>query len=244
MAFIKLDTIIRQLCRATGEPEYRNYDTILEHVVACCRQLNLLAIPVVAVAELKSNSYNAVNWPLDCVKPLSLGQMRGDRLVTLSLDESMVSGNLAQPYATISEAEQQVNNILNGHFTPETGLASTVNGEMYGYGNGFNYLGYVSHDKKARQSYIKATTIKEGDKFIMSYKSDGVSCGLECVPSEAELCIKAFALEQYYTIKNPGIASQQRQRYKEEFSALTKLNMAYTADDWSDMFTQWNNTTP
>ena len=244
MAFIKLDTIIKQLCRRTGEPEYRNYDDILEHVVACCRQLNLFAIPFITTVELKSNHYNAVDWPLDCVKPLMLGQMRGDRLVTLTLDESMVSGKLQKDFTTISEAEQNINQILNGQITPQTGLAFTANGEMYGYGNGFNYLGYVSHDKKARQSYIKATTIKKGDTFIMLYKSDGVSSGLDCVPSESENCIKAFVLQEYYAVKSPGISSQQRQRYKEEFSALTKLNMAYTADDWKDLFSQWNNSTP
>jgi hypothetical protein len=244
MAFIKLDTIIRQLCRTTGEPEYRNYDTILEHVVACCRQLNLLAIPFITTEELKSNRYNAVDWPMDCIKPLMLGQIRGDRLVTLTLDESIVSGKLQKDFKTVTEVERNINEILNGQITPQTGLAFTANGEMYGYGNGFNYLGYVSHDKKARQSYIKATQIKEGDSFIMTYKSDGVSCGLESVPAEAELCIKAFALQEYYAIKSPGISQQQRQRYKEEFSALTKLNMAYTADDWKDLFSQWNNSTP
>lgn len=235
MAFIKLDTIIKQLCRRTGEPEYRNYDDILEHVVSCCRQLNLLAIPTVTYKKVELNAYNAINWPLDCVKPIMIGLIRCGKLVTLSLDESISPGNLNTNCSNLNDAECEIDQITSNGYDSEYSLALGDGLEFRSIGKGYNHVGYISHDKQNRQSHVRGR-YKEGDEFIMVFKSDGVSCGMEMVPSETEMCIKSFALREYYTVKSPGVSRSQDYRYKEEFTALKKLYSAITADDWSDLF--------
>lgn len=236
MAFIKLDTIVKQLCRRTGEPEYRNYDDILEHVVSACRQLNLLNMTTISYEVVTLNNCNAIDWPLDCVKPLIIGQVRNNRMAILSVDEGIMPGHLNQ-CNTISEAENHINEIFSGNCEQYQEFSIGDNWGIRGYGCGFNNVGYVNHDKKARQSYIKGR-YESGDEFVMVFKSDGVSNGMSMIPSETEMCVKSFALREYYSITNPSISALQDRRYKEEFNALTKFNSAINADEWRDLIKQ------
>lgn len=241
MAYIKLDTIVKQLCRRTGEPEYRNYDDILEHVVSGFRQLNLLSLPVVSKKALSINNYNALDWPTDCVSPIAVGQARNGRTVFLSIDDSICQKNME--CESITEAEKQIEAMFYGPVASYEAYNFGEVGEMYGYGCGYNHLGYVTHDKQKRQSYIKGR-YEDGDEFVFIYKSDGVSCGFDMIPSEAEMCIKSFALREYYLIKNPGLSAGQHLRYKEEFTALKKFNTAMSKDEWLDTLMQLYNPTP
>lgn len=224
MALIKVDQIVRELCRITGEPDFRNYDTILSHVVNAVRELQIYAIPSVKTVTLKATSLKSLKWPSDCVKPLIVGVKRNGRTCNLSFDNSVHTGGCTP--CSVSEAELEVNYILDGY----NGLILKL-GEYEGFGSGYDSIGLVKHNKDKRESYIICRTRKD-DTFPFSYISDGVEDGIEEVPGECVITIQQFVLWMYYLIAKPTISDRARIMYEREFIKLRKLYQDNGIEEW------------
>lgn len=235
MGHTKIDMLIRELCRETGEPDYRNYDAFVGHIRRGYAQLNIAAVQIVKYAYLPLNSYNAIDWPCNCLRALAVVLNRNGCLVTLSLDEKLVPRGEYSLAGSVSEVEEQISRIASGSYVPD--FSFNVNGELYGLGAGYG-AGYVTHDPHSRQSHIKGAYLEE-DTFMLVYLADGISDGLECVPIETENALRAFALSEYYRVKSPQISQLETRRFREEVTFLKKFYQSRTADDWAEVF-GWN----
>jgi len=240
MALTPVDMIIKELCRETGEPEYRNYDAFVGHIRRGFSQIQIAAVQVVKYSYIPLNAYNAINWPCDCLKPIAVGLKRNGILVMLSIDDEIISN---RSFSSVSEAEADINSICSGEYVPDYTFGYSGNGELYGLGSGYNYAGYVTHDKAGRQSHVKGSYL-EDDEFLFVFLSDGISEGIDSVPVETENALRAFALSEYYRIKNPGISQIEVQRYREEVTFLRKFYQAITADDWAEAFRHNEKSSP
>lgn len=243
MALTPVDLIIKELCRETGEPEYRNYDAFVGHIRRGYGQINIAAIQVVKYAYIPLNAYNAINWPCDCIKPVMVGLRRNGYVVSLSVDNSIIPAGTYSTATNVTEAEAEIALIASGLYEPGYQFDVNGNGELYGLGPGYNTVGYVSHDKSARQSHIKGTYL-EDDEFLLVYLSDGISEGLDYIPVEAENALRAFAFSEYYRIKNPGISASERQKFKEEVTFLRNLYQSANAEDWAQAFNHNEKSSP
>lgn len=241
MGHTKIDMLIRELCRETGEPDYRNYDAFVGHIRRGYAQLNIAAVQIVKYAYLDLNSYNAIDWPCSCLRMLMVALNRNDCLVTLSLDEALLPRGQYSQVGNVSQAEAEIAQIVAGTFVPD--FSFNVDGELYGLGPGYNGAGYVTHDPHTRQSYIKGNYL-EGDTFLCGFLADGISDGLECVPVETENALRAFALSEYYRIKNPSLSQVETRRYREEVTFLKKFYQSKTAEDWAEVFRHNEKSSP
>lgn len=236
-----VDMLIKELCRETGEPEYRNYDSFVGHIRRGYSQLNIAAVQTVKYEYIPINAYNALDWPCGCLKVLAVSLNRNDTLITLSLDTDLVPQQPTQA-TDLSGTAQTIDEILNSTYG---GYRFDVsgNGEIYSLGCGFNAAGFVRNDKSTRQSYVKGAYL-EDDTFLMTYLHDGISDGLEFVPVETENCLRAFCLSEYYRVKNPGLSQIETKRFREEVTFLNKFYNAGTADDWREVFRQNEKSSP
>lgn len=228
-ALTPIDQVIRQLCRDTGEPDYKNYDTILSHVRGAIVDLNLYVIPSVKTATLKADHLGNLEWPCDCVKPILVGIIRNNKVCTLSVDSGIAKqGDCG--CANISEVESHINNITAGKENG-TDVYFYDGHEVKGYGSGYDKLDVCVHDKDRRLTHVK-TRILKSDKFQLTYVSDGISDGVTHVPVETETAIGEWVFWKYYRRSSVGLSDRGRERYKEEFTRLRKFYNDETLDDW------------
>lgn len=242
MGHTKIDMLIKELCRETGEPDYRNYDSFVGHIRRGYSQLNIAAVQIVRYAYIELNSYNAIDWPCDCLKALMVGLNRNDVLVTLSLDDKLLPSGSFTTASNVTEAEAEIALITSGGYRPDYSFA-VDGGDLFGLGAGYQSAGFVTHDPHARQTHIKGNYL-DGDTFMLVYLADGISDGLECVPIETENALRAFALSEYYRIKNPGLSQIENRRYRDEVTFLRKFYQSRTADDWADAFAHNEKSSP
>ena len=234
MASTSIDLLAKELCKQTGNPDYRNYFDIIGHLRRGFQDLNLHALPIIKTVELEIDSLDSVEWPADCIRPLALGVARNGRIVTLSRDESIVAKDHEDVAYSITEADEIINQLAFGFL--ETGHQLSFLGELFGLGQGFNNLGYVAHDYGRRLSHIKGT-MQEGDYILFMYKATGIAEGIEFIPSEAEKALRHYVMMEYYQVRNPGLSREQERRWKEELYRLGNLYTEATEDEWIDAMT-------
>lgn len=243
MSLTKIDMIIKELCRETGEPEYRNYDSFVGHIRRAFGQIQIAAVQTARHEIVELNSYNAINWPISCLKPIAVGLRRNGRTIWIDVDNDIIPMDRQSPCSNITECESDIDAVLAGEYTPDYGFDPFGNGEFYGMGPGYNRAGYVTHDKTARQSHVKGR-YREDDEFLFIFLSDGISDGIEYVPVETENVLRAFALSEYWRVRNPNLSMIERNRYKEELQFLRNFYQAATAEQWAEAFNHNETSAP
>lgn len=223
-ALTPIDQVIRQLCRETGEPDFKNYDTILSHVRGAIVDLNLYVIPTVKTIEVRLNKVKNIEWPDDCVKPVLIGLTRHGRTCNISID-SGISAQTNCGCSSMSEVESEIENTLS----QACGDPYSYNG-VEGYGTGFDSIKACTHDKENRITNLKFQ-LNPGDKILFTYISDGISDGVSHVPVEAETAIGEWVFWKYYRRIQPTLSDRARINYKEEFTRLRKFFNDETLED-------------
>ena len=240
MALIRLDQVVKELCRECGEPDYRNYNALLSHVRRGYMGLNLSNMPSTRWVNLMLNNLNAIEWPEDCIKPIIVGLCRGGRIVNLDVDPYLCLPNYCT-CKTLSEAQKEVDEFALGvagspygyyyYNTYDSGI-----GELYGVGGGYNSLGYIKHDKENRMTYVQGP-YAEGDTFVLYYKCDVNILGLVAIPVEVERAVREYAFYEYYRVKAPTLSDRAWERYKAMVTELNKFNQARTESEWISALT-------
>lgn len=224
-ALTPIDQVIRQLCRETGEPDYKNYDTILSHVRGAIVDLNLFVLPSVKTQLVEVNSLNNIDWPEDCVKPILIGLSRNNKICNISVD-SGVAPIKDCGCSSMTEVEASIQETLDNG----CGDAFDYNG-IEGYGSGFDSIKACTHDKENRLTNIKFKLLP-GDKIQFTYVSDGISDGVTHVPVEAETAIGEWVFWKYYRRTSPALSDRGRMNYKEEFTRLRKFFNDEPLENW------------
>lgn len=244
MALTPVDMIIKELCKKTGEPEFRNYDDFIGPIRRGFSQLNIAAIQVVKYVYIPLNNYNALEWPCDCIQPIATGVTRNGRTAMLSIDDKIIPEGTYSSSSTITDCEKEIDSILSGEYVPDYLFEINENGELFGLGPGFNQAGYVTHTKSTRQSHIKGR-FNDDDNFLLVYLSDGISDGLDYVPVETEPALIDYCLYEYYQIRNPGLSGQMWQKFEmKDVPFLRKLYTAETVDSWAEAFQHNEKSSP
>ncbi len=227
MAATKIDQVIRQLCRETGEPDYKNYDTILGHVRGALVDLNLFTFPNMKTVEITANNIKNLVWPADCVKPVIIGVKRRNKICNISVD-SGVSFAGTSPCGSITEVELDIENTINN----ECGQCYLYDGGiLVGYGFGYDHIKACTNDFENRFTNIKFK-ILSGDVFQFTYISDGIGAGVSHVPIEAETCIGEWVMWKYFRTTKIGVSNTARENYKQESYRLKKFYNDQSIEAW------------
>lgn len=236
MGLTSVDMLIKELCRDTGEPEFRNYDSFIGPMRRGFVQLNIAAVQVVKTSYLTLNNFNALVWPVGCIRPLIVSIERNEKLITLSIDESIMPQQYAStPCVTVSDVDAEIERLSTADDLEP--FWTYGNGEFYGLGNGFNGVGYCNHDKTSRQTIIKSTRLKQDEVFHFHFLSDGISDGLEYVPVETEPALRHYALFEYYQARNQGMSATNYTLFKEQVNFLRRTYQAMTPEEWQEVLT-------
>lgn len=229
MATTTIDQKIRQLCRETGEPDFKNYDTILSHVRGALIDLQLYVMPCVTTEELKADHLKNLHWPCDCVKPLLVGLKRKGRICNVSVDSGISSASDGG-CSSMGDVEADIQNTVSGGNTSMIGFY--YDGvTLSGYGNGYDKVNAVTHDKERRITNIKFKTLP-GDTFQFTFIDGGISKGVSHIPIEAESCIDEYVFWKYYRRTDRGLSDRSRENYKQEYYRLRKFYQDTTIEDW------------
>jgi len=229
MAVVPIDQKVRQLCRETGEPDYKNYDTILSHIRGALIDLNLYVIPSVKTFTMEADHLGNLKWPCSCVRPLIISLIRNGKSCNLHVDSGVASSN-GCGCRNISDAENLIDSyVLGNEFGTDIFYLNEFGVKRYGMG--FNDLNVVNHDQENRLSHLRCKVMK-GDKFEFTCITDGVSDGVTHIPVEAEVAIDEWVFWKYYRRSNLGISDRGRERYQQEFMRLRKFYNDTTIEDW------------
>lgn len=238
MALVASEQIIIELCHETGEPGLINNQRIWGVFLDGVRDMAIFNMPTWEIINgLTLNSYNAIDWPCECVKPLITFLERNGRALALSVDNSIISAADTR-IKTLSDASQEVEDFFRiDGFAGYPDYFRTYNfglGEVYGYGSGYNHVGMVIPDKERRQSFIKGCRVLSTDTFGMFCKTDGLSGEKPIyVPAECKEPIENFALYKYYRVRNPNLAATFFEKYTQFCYRLTKFNNDSDEQDWN-----------
>lgn len=229
MATTPIDQKIRQLCRETGEPDFKNYDTILGHVRGALIELQLYVMPCVTTVEIKANHLKNLPWPCDCVKPLLIGLKRGGKICNVSVDSGISSADDCG-CGNISDVESDIQNTISGSSTsiPQFSYDGL---SLSGYGRGYDKVNAVTHDKERRITNVKFKTLP-GDTFQFTFIDGGISKGVSHIPIEAESCIDEYVFWKYFRRTDKGLSDRSRENYKQEYYRLRKFYQDATIEDW------------
>lgn len=229
MGLTKIDQVIRQLCRETGEPDFKNYDTILSHVRGALVDLNLYILPSVKTFTLKADYLGNIAWPCSVTKPILVSLIRNGRKCALDVDNSVATGTGCD-CSTVSEAEGYIDSYIASEEIGTDIFYRDGNGFPI-YGGGFRKINLCSHDYENRFTHIKCR-IRKGDTFEFTCVTDGISEGVTHIPSEAELPIGEFVFWKYYRRSDKGLSDRARENYKQETYRLHRLLTDNTIEDW------------
>lgn len=248
MGFITVEQFTKELARLTGEPEFRNYNSIIGHLRRGYAQINMTSMPTLRTELISIDNKHCVQWPDDCIRPLMVGVKRENcnYIINLALDSSIYLG----PYGCCNNVDEADCDIASFNGVSDIGFwywnvydGNWVVGELYGMGQGYDCVGYVQHDKQNRLSYIKGR-LSTTDKIAFSYKSSGVGCGLDIIPTEVEEALRQYIISAYYQISKPAISDRARQRYTQELTLLRKFNLDQSEEDWTQALTHNYKSSP
>lgn len=226
-ALTPIDQVIRTLCRATGEPDFKNYDTIGTHVRGAMVDLNIYVLPSVKSVEMCADQLGNLKWPKDCVKPLMVGvRYKGRDIRNVSID-SIISPASDGGFGSISEVEEDIYN------APGNGEAcfSHDGASLQGYGCGYDRLKIATHSKDDRSTNLKFK-IRQGTTFLFTYIADGISCGITHIPVEAEVAVEEWVFWKYYKRTDKGLSRESKQNYRDEHVRLRKFYQDQSLEDW------------
>ena len=215
MALTPIDQVVRTLCRATGEPNYKNYDTILTHVRGAIIDLGLYAMPNIKTVYVKVNQLRNIIWPKDCVRPIQIDLERNGKTCPISICDDI------NPIPDCGcSCESDIDDKLNNFFCDNSN-----------YNKGYDSANACVHDKETRSTHLKYKP-KSGDKFIFIYNSDGITEGVDFIPVEAEQAIEEYVFWKYYRRTNLGLSDRGREQYKEEHTRLRGFYSERSPEEW------------
>jgi hypothetical protein len=235
---VTLDKVIRDSCERDGDTDYKYYMRNMRLANAAIRNLSIMIVPIYKSIVVEIDSTRIVTMPSDFVRYTKVGICRNGRIVTLSLDNELCKNEKACDCSTKDEADEQIDAIASGTLTPTFGYpffgydGGYPIGELYGMSGGYNIHGFYKFDKANNRFMFHG--VREGEKVIIEYKSNGVGDGASAVPTEAEEAIVNFILWKSNEKTNPSFSDRCYRNYKIQYEQLRKIYGSFTESEWRD----------
>lgn len=224
-ALVPIKVIASNISAGLGDSTGKFEFTLGRHILSGWREINLYLNQDFNVKTAVLEFDNVISLPCDFVYVTKVGILHKGHLAVLSLDKSIMPEKLNQ-----SQSQKQLECIFNGEYGGEgyyfynAFRGNNYLGEMYGFGRGVHSEGYYNIDTKAGEIYI-GSLVPEGAEIVIEYKSDGISDGLQLIPTQYELCLSFWAKARFYEERRDYTsASWNEQRYEQHFNKIQRLN--------------------
>ena len=223
---------------------------VTQYAILGFQNLNLYVMPQVKVAYLNQNENYTVDLPNDFIDYLKIGIDACGKIVTFSLNESLVTPRAGclkacgcETKKTCKHSDSETFGLLgssfflsnDGYYFAEHFRNGQYVGEMFGFGGGVG-IAEFRIDEANRQ--IAIDRFLPNKEIILEYLSSGISKdGSTTVPREAVEVIRAYIHWQmiWYNDRVPAVHKQQKQQqYYVEYNKLQKLESSFTMDEYLD----------
>src|ERR1700761_3191863 len=205
MSGIATDQVIKELVREAGEPGLHGYTTMQGYMLDAIRTLNIFSMPTWSNVLLPITSFNTINWPKSCVKPILTILKRGNKKYLLSVSTSLLDALPDDYVPTETDETCDAEDLLRVDGLIDIFGWSVWNwglGELYGSQTLAPPYGLVIHDKKNRQSYIKGVKLQTGDQIYFFFKDDGLHNCPKFIPAEAKDTCEFYMLMKWFRVRN------------------------------------------
>lgn len=223
-AFVATDQLIKQLCLENDDPNFLLYDKFLGGVLDGIADLNMFGMPTFSHATLNLNAYNSVDWPCSMVKPILTCLLRDGRLMIMDVADNVMN---TFPETALEEVTTDVSLAgdpfgIDGYWYQWGGWNWGL-GELYGLRSGYRTVGWVTHDKTNRQTFVKGHILRSTDQVVIFFKSTGLEECPKFIPAETKTAIEHYVLYKHFRSRNPNLSELNLKNYKENFTRISKF---------------------
>lgn len=244
-SLVNIKNMQSAICAGMGDSVGKYEFTIGRHLLSGWREINLYLNHDLEVQTAVLEFDNVVSLPCDFVYVTKVGVLHNGRLAVLSLDKNVRKEKLNQ-----TQAEERLRNIFYGEYGGDGCYFyncfrnGNYLGEMYGFGRGMLCDGFYNIDTKAGEIYIGSLFPKDAE-IVVEYKSDGISEGLQLIPSQYELCLSYWAKARFYEERGDiNKAIYNNAEYERHYNKIKRLNNyvnpLYAAAKLNQSFSQTN----
>jgi len=240
---IPVDQFIREICLSIDDNDRRYYNKIISSMARGFRDLNLTSVPSYKTIDVNLNELNMIDWPSDCIFPLYVGVGRSGIVYNLSEDKSLTDRNAFQAVNFTAQDPGFINpTLLPITFPNYYGVFSTT-GELFGISSPYNPIGVYNHLQAIRQTVVSGGFIPT-DIFILTYKYDATSVGLQFIPTEFEMALRSFILYEFYLRKDKSLSDRMKGEYRQQATRLRNFYNSFSDGDLQDIMTQNYKSSP
>lgn len=221
-SLIPIVDIANNVCEDVGDHTKKHQRFVLRHLARCFQNLHLFMTPFTTVKTEVFSLGNVIEMPKDFVYETKVGIKMGDDIVFINKNydkNSEIEVTMNQ-----SEFENYVIDALNPDINRCVTPFYNYIGELVlsAYGSGGYCDGLYKVDYKNGRIYL-GSNIPRGCEVVVEYKSDGVSDGLDLVPTEMESALYNYGLWQYFFMRSDGRFRAAEQNYDTAYYQLQTL---------------------
>jgi hypothetical protein len=242
--------IARDICTNFGDTTRKHFGEHLVNIIDAFKFLHIFMRHVVEVKSIILPNSNLVELPCGFIKETKVGIINDQgRIACMSIDKTLrqpaQSATMKEVEAAVTEAFSE-NIGLDGFSVPFYNCydgGGILLGEQYGYAQSINTLGYFNIDRKENLLLV-SPSVPENTSIVMEYITDGVSDGLQLIPSELATCVKNKAKAQFCKDKKDPRFSVYEADYVLDYKNAKRLYNAKPIDYYAEIFKQQHRYAP
>lgn len=245
---VPISVIATDICDNFGDSDRKYFGEHLKNIINHYKTLHIFLMNEISVKSQIMPLSNIVDLPCDFVKETKIGVINANgRIATMTIDRTLRVPPVASSDEDVERAlEDILNNSASAVFFPfynTFGIGGGYLGEMYGFACSLNTLGYFNIDRKNRLLSV-ASSISRDMELIIEYKSDGVSEGLQLVPTEVVNLITYRCKAMFCLDHKDNRYTGYNNEYQLEYKQIKKLYYAKKIDHYAQVMAQYNQSAP
>lgn len=240
---VPISVIATNICNNFGDSDRKYFGEHLTNIIDVYKFLHIYLMDDVGVKTVTLSPENITDLPCDFIRETKIGIINPfGRIATMSVDKNL----RVPPCTTNSHVDNAIACINDGtapkEFFPFYNTYDVVGkyiGELKGYSCALNSLGYFNCDRK-NGVMIVSPHIPENQNIIMEYISDGISNGLELVPTELVDCITNGAKSRFCLDKKDNRWEAFEQKHQVAYANVNRLYRARPISVYAQLFKTLN----
>lgn len=199
-SLIPITDIANDVCESVGDVQKKHQRSVLRHIARCYQNLYLFLDGTTTVKTEVFPVGNVIELPSDFVYETKVAVKIDDRIVFINKNYDQDSNiefdaNQTQFGMYLADSLNLYDIEVDRSFTPFYNYEG--NSVIKAYGSG-SYCGGLYNIDQKNGRILLGSNFPQGAEFVLEYKSDGVSNGLDLVPTEMEACLYNYGLWKYY----------------------------------------------
>lgn len=233
------------ICEDLGDSAEDYHLYIMKKILQGYKRLHIYVDNEISVKSEIIPIGNSVSLPCDFVYETKIGVLKDGVLCTLRLDRKYRPGISGLSH---SQTRDHIGRVLCGQLDPGQFFpfyncyrGGNFLGELYGLGIGYDTRGIYNI---SNGQIDIGSLFPEDSELVLEYKSDGISEGLELIPTEMEDALRYWAKREFYADKNLQQAAYNDGKWEGEYYRIKKLYSKKPAHFYADLMKERARPTP